>query len=148
VPQPAADANDVAVDAVLSWRAGREAASHEVYLDSDQQAVIDGTAAVETMMQSSFAPDDLAFGNTFYWKVIEVNEAEAISAWEGPVWSFTVQEYGLIEGFEAYDDDENRIYDTWLDGWVNETGSTVGYLAEPFAEQAIVHGGSVHATPV
>ena len=42
----------------------------------------------------------------------------------------------------GYDDDENRIYDTWLDGWINETGSTVGYLEEPFAERTIVNSGA------
>ena len=29
-------------------------------------------------------------------------------------------------------------FDTWHDGWVNNTGSTVGYLTAPFAEQTIV----------
>jgi len=43
---------------------------------------------------------------------------------------------------EAYDNEDNRIYDTWLDGWVNETGSTVGYLEEPFAERTIVNSGA------
>ncbi len=33
------------------------------------------------------------------------------------------------------------IFDTWLDGWVNDNGSTVGYFDAPFAEQAIVHSG-------
>ncbi len=31
-PSPAADAIEVAIDTVLNWRAGREAATHEVYL--------------------------------------------------------------------------------------------------------------------
>ena len=104
-------------------------------------AVASGTALVDTTTESSYTPTDLQFANTYYWKVVEVNEAEAISTWEGALWSFTVQEYGLVDGFEAYDNDLNRIYDTWLDGWVNETGSTVGYAEEPFAERSIVHGG-------
>ena len=45
----------------------------------------------------------------------------------------------MVEDFEVYNDDDNRIYETWLDGWVNETGATVGYLEEPFAERSIVN---------
>jgi regulation of enolase protein 1 (concanavalin A-like superfamily) len=52
-----------------------------------------------------------------------------------------VTEYAVVEDFESYDDADNRIFDTWVDGWVNETGSTVGYLEAPFAETTIVHGG-------
>jgi len=140
-PQPVDGATDVAVDAVLSWRAGREATSHEVSLSSDAQAVADGTALVDTVTAGSYATGTLDFGTMYYWKVDEVNEAEAISVWEGDLWSFTTQEYGTIEGFEAYDDDMNRIYDTWLDGWVNQSGSIVGYAQEPFAEKKIVQSG-------
>jgi hypothetical protein len=43
---------------------------------------------------------------------------------------------------ESYDDEDNAIFDTWLDGFVNETGSTVGYFQAPFAEQTIVNSGS------
>ena len=137
-PEPADGATEVDVATALSWRAGREAASHEVYLSDDADAL----ALVDTVTASSYTPTDLQFANTYYWKVTEVNEAEATSAWEGALWSFTVQEFGLVDGFEAYDNDENRVYDTWLDGWINGSGSTVGYATEPFAERSIVHGGS------
>ncbi len=45
-PEPADGAADVAVDSILDWRSGREAASHEVYLSTDEAAVTDGTALV------------------------------------------------------------------------------------------------------
>jgi len=141
-PMPAAGAADVSVDAALTWRAGREAAAHEVYLSTDEAAVADGSALVDTVMERAYNPGGLDFGQTYYWKIVEVNEAEAVTAWEGNVWSFATQEYALVEGFEDYDDEENRIYETWVDGWVNQTGSTVGYLEAPFAELSITHGGS------
>jgi hypothetical protein len=131
----------VSVDGVLSWRAGREAATHEVLLSTDEAAVADGTALVDTVETSSYAPADLMFGSVYYWKVNEVNEAEAISMWEGSIWSFTTQEFALIDGFEDYDDEDNAIFDTWIDGFVNETGSTVGYFQTPFAERSIVNSG-------
>ncbi len=144
MPEPADGATDVSPDGTLSWRAGREAASHELYLSTDEAAVVDGSAAVGTAADNPYALSglDVALDTTYYWKVDEVNEAEAISLWEGNVWSFSTQPYFVVEDFERYTDDEgNRIYETWEDGWVNHTGSMVGYLEEPFAETSTVHGG-------
>jgi hypothetical protein len=136
-PQPAVDATGISPNATLSWRAGRGAASHEVFLGTDPQAL----ALLEATADSSLAPSTLEFGSMYYWRVDEVNEAEPTLRWEGDIWSFATEEFAVVDDFESYDDDLNRIYDTWLDGWVNETGSTVGYLEEPFAEQTIVRGG-------
>ena len=56
--------------------------------------------------------------------------------------SFTTQEYGAIDDFESYNDDDNRIYDSWIDGYTDgKSGSIVGNMAAPFAEQTIIHGG-------
>ncbi len=140
-PEPVDAATDVSVDTVLDWRSGREAASHEVYLGTDEAAVADGTALADVVTDSSYAPADLELANTYYWKITEVNEAEAISAWEGSIWSFATQEFIVVDDFESYNDDDNLIYEAWEDGWVNGTGSTVGYMEAPFAEQEIVHGG-------
>ena len=141
-PQPASGAAGVDVGAVLNWRAGREADTHEVYFGTDSQAVTDGTAAVDAVSASSYDPGPLAFGTTYYWKVIEVNETAVPSAWEGEVWSFATQEFLVVDDFESYTDEEgSRIYETWIDGWTNNTGSVVGYLQAPFAEQTIVNGG-------
>jgi len=58
----------------------------------------------------------------------------------GPVWSFTT--WVAVDDFEGYTDAEgSRIYETWLDGLTNSTGSLVGYMTAPFAEQKIIHGG-------
>jgi hypothetical protein len=136
-PEPAAGAVDVSVDAALSWRAGREAVTHDVYLGSDPAAL----ALAETVSESTYVPGALDFGTMYAWRVDEVNEAEAISVWEGNVWNFTTQEFAVIDDMEDYDDEENCIFDTWLDGFVNATGSTVGYFEAPFAEQVIVNSG-------
>ncbi len=42
LPEPAMDATGVALDPTLSWRPGREAASHVVYFGADADAVADG----------------------------------------------------------------------------------------------------------
>jgi len=139
-PQPDDGAVDVEVGTALAWRSGREAVSHQVLLGTDPDALtLAGTVDVAT-----FAPA-LEFGSTYYWQVDEVNEADAVTTWAGDLWSFSTQEYALIDGFETYNDDvdaKTTIFDTWLDGWVNETGSTVGYLNAPFAEKTIIRTGT------
>ena len=143
-PTPAAGHTDLALEVALDWRGGREAAVHEVYLSDDEQAVIDGTAPVAIVTESRYEVGDLNLGTTYYWKVNEVNEAAVPSAWEGPVWSFSTLEYVMVEDFESYNDDIDAgttIFQTWIDGWENNTGSTVGYLQAPFAERILVHGG-------
>jgi len=137
-PQPAAGAAEVTVDSDLRWRAGRDAASHEVYFGTSQENL----ALAGSPAEAAFAPSELEFGMTYYWRVDEVADD---GVWPGQVWSFATQEYALIDGFETYTDDieaGEAIFDTWVDGWVNNTGSTVGYLNSPFAEKTIVHGGS------
>ncbi len=146
-PQPVDGAADVAPDAVLTWRAGREAASHEVYFGSSQAEVDDGTALIDTVAENAYdlGSRDLTLGTTYYWKINEVNEAEAVSVWEGDVWSFTTPAFFVVEDFESYTDDvdaERTIWQTWSDGYEDTAnGSQVGYLDAPFAEQAIVNSG-------
>ncbi len=143
-PQPESGATDVEVGAVLDWRSGREAASHQVYLGTDEAAVVDGTALAGTVSDSRYDPGVLTMDATYYWRIDEVNEAEAIATWAGPVWSFSTQEFVVVDDFEGYNDDVEAgtaIFDTWLDGWTNGTGSTVGYMNAPFAEQAVIHSG-------
>ncbi|MDI6449612.1 discoidin domain-containing protein [Anaerobaca lacustris] len=136
-PQPADGVMDVDPETVLSWRAGRDAASHDVYLGTDAEDV----PLVDSVAGASLVPDELIFGTTYYWQVDAVSD----EVWAGALWSFVTQEYRLIDGFETYTDDieaGEAIFDTWLDGWVNDTGSTVGYLETPFAERTIVRNGS------
>jgi len=142
-PQPADGAVDVALDAAWSWRAGREAASHQVYLSPDLNAVMAGTALVDTVADNSYAPADLNLGTTYYWRIDEVNLVEPLSTWEGNVWNFTTVPYVTVDDFESYtDDDGGQIYSTWKDGWGTTTnGAQVGYESAPFAERAVVHGG-------
>jgi Concanavalin A-like lectin/glucanases superfamily/F5/8 type C domain len=134
-PQPADGAANVDVATTLDWRGGREAATHEVYFGTDPGAVEQaGTPSID-----SYNPGGLDLGVTYYWQVDETSAEGQV--WTGSLWSFTTQAYLVIDDFESYDDEDNVIYETWIDGWTNETGSTVGYLESPFAEQTIVHSG-------
>jgi hypothetical protein len=147
-PSPESGATDVGLDAVLSFRAGREAAEHDVYFSSDEQAVIDGTVLVTTGSQTSHGPLSLDLGTTYYWKVNEINIAETPSMWQGDTWNFTTQEFFVVDDFESYNDldpadpESKRIFNVWIDGYqVSTNGSLVGYENAPFCERVIVHGG-------
>ncbi|HQA92398.1 MAG TPA: discoidin domain-containing protein, partial [Sedimentisphaerales bacterium] len=90
-PQPAAGAADVTVDSILSWRAGRDATSHDVYFGTNQEELpLAGSPA-----QAAFTPSTLEFGMTYYWKVDEVADD---GVWAGELWSFSTQEYALVDG--------------------------------------------------
>jgi len=148
-PSPSSGASDVALNPILGWRAGREAASHVVYFSDDLQAVIDGTAQVADVTETGHILLALNLGTTYYWRIDEVNDAEIPSRWRGEIWDFTTVEYLVVDDFESYNDlneDEpgsNRIYLAWLDGFDNPAvnGSIVGYADPPFAERTIVHTG-------
>ncbi len=148
-PDPDSGATDVDVDVVLSFRAGREAAEHDVYFSSDEQAVIDGNVPAATVTEPSYGPLSLDLTQTYYWKINEVNMAETPTTLEGDVWSFMTREFLIVDDFESYNDLETtdpaskRIFNVWLDGYgIATNGSVVGYENAPFCEQTIVHGGN------
>jgi len=128
-PSPDSGATDVAIDVTLGFRAGREAARHDVYLSSDEQALIDGTAPVATVTETSYGPLSLDLGTTYYWRIDEVNDAETPATWKGDVWDFRTQEYFVVDDFEDYNDyPPDEIWSTWIDGYGTTTnGSTIGY---------------------
>jgi hypothetical protein len=137
-PQPADNATGVSLTPTLDWRPGRDVTSQKVYLGTDKAAVTNGTATAATVTAHGFSPASLNYGTTYYWKVDEIGTA----TYPGDVWTFTTQEFAVVDDFESYNDKDHCIYDSWIDGLADgKSGSTVGYMAAPFAEQTIVHGG-------
>ncbi len=145
-PLPDNGAADVGLNPVLSWRAGREAVSHEVFLGTDEQVVSNRTMLTATTTEASYAVENLALGTTYYWKIDEVNQTESIPAWSSDVWSFTTQPYIVVEDFASYTDDTaagQAIFQTWLDGYeIAGNGSQVGMDNPPYAEPGNVYSGS------
>ena len=155
-PMPASGDVVGDVDVMLNWRAGREAAVHEVYLGTDPADLpLIGTTAATSYDLSAAG---IEYGNTYYWQIHEVNEAATPTAHAGEIWSFSTQDYFVVDDFDGYDDNCNRIFFAWLDGWGhnggeniddcdvapyngNGTGSLVGNDQAPFAERGIVHSG-------
>ncbi len=143
-PDPNSGETGVDTDVVLAWRAGRDAASHDLYLGPDRQAVLDGTVPFTTLTDNRFHADHLELGRTYWWKVDEVNTAESVASWTGEVWSFSTLDFYLLDDFESYNDDKDSgtaVYQTWDDGFVNGSGSQAGHYPEPFMERTLVHQG-------
>ncbi|MHC4558251.1 MAG: LamG-like jellyroll fold domain-containing protein [Planctomycetota bacterium] len=153
-PNPDSGATDVNLDLNLSWVAGREAATHDVYFSASKKAVLNGTAPVTSMTETSYGPLSLDLGETYYWRVDEVNEAGTRAMWEGDVWDFSTYEFFVVDDFEVYDANENEIWSIWHDGlgyWDqdlvfhpgNETGSGVGDEdTDSYMEEGIVNNGA------
>ncbi|MBN1361859.1 MAG: hypothetical protein JW993_14780 [Sedimentisphaerales bacterium] len=143
-PQPASGATGIDPDVVLSWRPGRGAATHEVHLSADEQAVVDSAALVGTAVDNSYQPGSLELETTYYWKVNEVDEAGVSMAWGSDIWSFSTPPYLVVDDFESYSgDDGHEIFNTWIDGYnVAGNGSQVGHDNPPYVERTITHAGA------
>ncbi|MFC1764516.1 hypothetical protein ACFL6U_20920 [Planctomycetota bacterium] len=168
LPQPPSGDVDVnpSPTVLLSWRPGRTAAQHMLYLSTDEQAVIDGTAQSLILDDAEYPALNLDVNAVYYWRVDEVNEAEV---WPGEVWNFSTVEMIQIDDFEGYNNNSPFIvfqkwvdgYGFWGDGYVpefpgNGTRASVGHdiwsLSSPHFLKTIMdrdnpHGG-VQCMPV
>ncbi len=158
---PSNGAVDVKQTQILNWLPGDHAASHEVYLGTDKEAVRNADAGspeykgTMNLGSENYDPGKLQWDVTYYWRVDEVNNANADSPWTGLVWSFTTANFLVVDDFEDYDIGNNEIWWSWKDGLGyaahdnepaypgNGTGSAVGdESTASYTEETIVHGGS------
>ena len=152
-PSPDDGATEIAVDVTLGWRAGREAASHDVYVSADPNALTLAGPVTEPAFDT--ASLGLELGQDYYWRVDEVNDAETTTMWQGDIWKFTTVEFLVVDDFESYDSAENQIWYAWKDGLGygsqdappyyagNGTGSAVGNEnTGSYTEETIVNSGA------
>jgi len=130
-PSPGDGAGGISPDVVLSWTAGMVAASHDVYLGTNADDVEDANASSpeykgnQDVADTNYAPPGLLeLGWTYYWRIDEINPGFNTDS-KGDVWSFKVLDYLVVDDMESYDEVSNKIQDTWIDGWVNWSGSEV-----------------------
>jgi hypothetical protein len=127
-PIPPDGAQDVAVYPVLKWLPGTGSDTHNVYFGMDEAAVENATtASIEYMGNfdvNSYDPGPLELDAEYYWRIDEVNDAQA-RVIKGYVWNFTTSPFVVIDDFESYDLNVNPIYDTWTDFWVNDSTAEI-----------------------
>ncbi|MCX5645797.1 MAG: discoidin domain-containing protein [Phycisphaerae bacterium] len=100
-PDPKDKATDVPADAVLAWKAGKVAGSHDVYLGTSFNDVNNagraqpaGVLASQGQTDAQYDPDGLlTYGQIYYWRIDEVNAAPDNTIFKGGIWSFTVESY-------------------------------------------------------
>ena len=158
---PRSGSVDVKQTTDLSWGPGDNAASHELYFGTDEEAVRNATKAspeykgTKALGNENHDPGKLEWETTYYWRVDEINTGNPDSPWVGNVWSFTTAGFLIIDSFEDYDIGNNEIWFAWNDGLgagapgspdyvpSNGTGSMVGDdTTGSYTEETIVHGGS------
>ena len=92
-PSPASGAVDVAVDADLSWTAGADTTSHDVYFGTDQAAVNNAdTSSPEfkgNQTSTMYDPGTMWHETTYFWRIDERGPGGGPTA--GAVWSFTTE---------------------------------------------------------
>ncbi len=143
MPVPADNSICDDANVMLQWRPGREAAQHEVVFSDDMQAVVDGTAVIDTVSAASLDLGTLNLGNTYYWKINETNEVGTPPVHEGDLWTFRTPEHIMVEDFERYTSQEGlRLWEHWLDGFEDpaSNGAVVGNGDN--AETSVVYEGS------
>jgi hypothetical protein len=133
----------VAPDSSLSWgRNGREADHHDVYVGTDASDL----PLAGTLADMSFSTEalNLDLGQTYAWRVDEVNDAMDPSTWTGAVWSFTTADVIIVDDMDSYRDEELlEPWATWIDGFGDAgNGALIGNGATGSPETDIVHGGT------
>ncbi|MEN6427369.1 MAG: hypothetical protein ABFE13_18600, partial [Phycisphaerales bacterium] len=93
-PVPDDGTVDVPRDVVLGWMPGPGAATHDVYFGTSFEDVNSATQPVASVTDTAYDPEGLLeYGQTYYWRVDEVNGAPDFTVAKGDVWSFTVEPY-------------------------------------------------------
>ena len=138
---PADGSMSASAEVALSWRAGREAASHEVYLGVDAANL----ALVGTTDDPSFVAEGLDYAQTYNWQIVEVNDAETPATYASAILSFATPAYGTVDDFESYSGDQGEeVFMAWFDGFGGDAslgGSTTGHIDGPFVETTNVYDG-------
>jgi len=140
---PANGSVDTLPQVTLSWSPGIVAGSHNVYLGTDFGGVRDAdTSSAQykdnlALGSTTYPAGPLDFGETYYWRVDEVNPGYSDS--KGDLWSFNVADYVVLDDMESYDTGDNPIGDVWLYMTGNWTGSWLYLGVDPCDP---VHGGA------
>ncbi len=116
-PTPADLATDVPVTADLTWAAGVNAVSHDVYVGTNASLSAGDFQANQT--GTTFDPGSLNANTTYYWRIDELDGSSTIT---GPVWSFTTEQGSGGPAVLLYDDFESNSFAT--EGWTTNWGIT------------------------
>jgi len=131
-PTPADNATDVAVNTDLSWTAGSDATSHDVYFGQDSTP--DAGEFQGNQAGTTFDTGTMANDTTYYWRIDEVN---AYGTTTGAVWSLTTVGGGswplVISNLDP--SSYNVVYDSLAAGQLLYVDRSIQYVTVPSAYQ-------------
>jgi len=117
-PNPLDRTEGVERDTMLSWWAGWNADTHDVYFGTDYDKVNDANSTDHPDVEYNnvsveyYDPGLLGLDTTYYWRIDEVNDNDP-NLWRGDIWRFTTGKYLAVEDFEEYVDTDD-LNDVWL----------------------------------
>ncbi len=126
-PSPADNSIGVPTSAQLTWNAGINSDSHELYFGTDSSP-----PPIINQVENPYDPDPLENGMTYYWRIDEVNE---FGTTEGEIWNFTTVATpappGVASNPAPTDGASNQSVSTTL-SWVagSQTSTHVVYFGE------------------
>ncbi len=144
-PVPGDKATDVHYDASLSWTPGQYPSTHDVYLgtvvadvDNASRTNPMGVLVSRGQADTTFTPSQVfAYGQTYYWRVDEVNQSADGTVHKGVVWSFTAEPYAYpitpvtatASSAQPGAGPENTINGSGLAGDLHGTDNTTMWLS-------------------
>jgi len=150
----------------LRWECRGIGMQYDIYFGEDQDLVANAAVGDPEVYYGRLSSDVTTYnagalpdGKTYYWRIDAVDEADPENPWKGRVWSFFTTDLHAIavvtvDDFESYTNNMEAgeaVFQTWIDGCDNGTGSIVGHDIGPyrttFMETEIVHGGR-QSTPL
>ncbi len=127
-PSPADAVTYVPRVVVLSWTPGEFANTHDVYFGNSFEDVNAATTASDeykgNQSETSYALERLDFGQTYFWRVDEVNAPPDLTIFKGNIWSFTVEPFAyplVSENITATASSSNAI-DEGPENTINGSG--------------------------
>ncbi len=145
-PYPVDGQVNVIRDVILSWKPGEFADTHDVYFGTDFDDV--NNADINSPLLVSPAQSDfrynagrLEFGQTYFWRIDEVNAPPDTTVFKGYVWSFTVESFAYpipgqsiitsASSYEAGKEPENTVNGSGLDNDTHSTDTSAMWLTAP-----------------
>ncbi len=106
----------------LTWTAGTDATSHDVYLGTDAGAVADANTNNTVLYKgnqggTTYALTGLMVGETYYWRIDE-RSAVHPTGLKGDIWRFTVGLFLIVDDFDSYNNN-TALWSVWDDWFVN-----------------------------
>ncbi|MCP4607154.1 MAG: LamG domain-containing protein [Planctomycetes bacterium] len=140
----------------LVWSPGDFAVSHDIYIGDNFEDVDTGAESTfqgnqtGTFTVAGFPgfpmPEGLVPGTTYYWRIDEVNEAQADSPWKGEIWSFSIAPRTAYDPFPA-DSAESvsvNVELNWTEGFGGKLHTV--YFGDNYDQVSNAAGGQAQGT--